>query len=169
MVKQIYCVESTTCNKYPLEQRKIIKRIIQHGFFNLAVLGFMFILVLRMLPDEEKAYTLGPLILILILLPYNIVFSILYLRFYFYDLKEDRIIIRKGVISRREITLYYNKVQNVFVDQDWLDRLFGLYDVHIATADFQSSMAHIDGVNKENSEIIKNIILEKIKRPGDGL
>lgn len=129
----------------------------------------MFVIFLRMLPSdsEEKVYILGPLILILILLVYHPVYNIFYFRFYFYDLKEDRIIIRKGVISRREITIYYGKIQNVFVDQDVLDRFFSLYDVHIATADFQSaSMSHLDGVSKENAEVLRNSLLEKIKKSG---
>jgi membrane protein YdbS with pleckstrin-like domain len=78
----------------------------------------------------------------------------------------------KGVISRNRISIRYEKIQNIFVDQDFLDRIFKLYDVHIATADVQSAtVAHIDGVSKENADRLKSILDEKIKirQKGNGI
>jgi len=103
-----------------------------------------------------------PLIIFLSLL-WSLVYQIFYYRNYFYDIKNDGIIIRKGFIARQEITIDYRKIQNVFVDQDFFDRLFGLYDVHIATADFQSAdIAHIDGVNATNAEVLKSEIIKQV-------
>jgi membrane protein YdbS with pleckstrin-like domain len=42
--------------------------------------------------------------------------------------------------------------------------MLGLYDVHLATAAFTSSpLAHIDGLNEENAEKIRDLLLQKIK------
>jgi membrane protein YdbS with pleckstrin-like domain len=51
----------------------------------------------------------------------------------------------------------------VYVDQDVLDRIMGLYDVHIASATASSGIeAHIDGVEHAGAEGLKKIILDKI-------
>lgn len=95
------------------------------------------------------------------------IYEIFYFRNYFYDLTDKHIVIRKGVVSRNEATISYDRIQNVFIDQDFWDRIFQLYDVHIATADFQSAViAHIDGVSKENSEKLKELLLKNIEKAG---
>lgn len=104
-----------------------------------------------------------PICLIIILL--SCITQFYYYRNYFYDLGEDGIVIKEGVLSRREITIPYSKIQNVFVDQDALDRAFGLYDVHLETAGFGSHyVSHIDGVNQANSEKLRGLILSKMKK-----
>jgi membrane protein YdbS with pleckstrin-like domain len=86
-----------------------------------------------------------------------------YYKAYYYDLKNDAVVIRKGVFIPQEITIPYVKVQNVFVDRDFLDIAFGLYDVHLETAAMGSVLsAHIDGVDNENAAKLKNILLRKI-------
>jgi len=86
-----------------------------------------------------------------------------------YDLGDDIITIRKGVMSTQEITLAYERIQDINVDQDFLDRLFGLYDVRFTTATMSSEKeAHIDGVEKETAESLKQLVLgivkEKLRR-----
>lgn len=85
------------------------------------------------------------------------------MKYYFYELTGKNLTIKKGVFSRNEITLPINRLQDVYVDQDILDRIFGLYDVHVSSATIISgNLSHIDGLNKENSEAIKKLILSGI-------
>lgn len=95
----------------------------------------------------------------------NYLYQRWYFAVYFYDLTPDFIRIRKGPITPREITIPYERIQDVYVDQDLLDRIFGLYDVHLSTATISSGMeAHIDGVEKQAAEGLRTIILETIKQ-----
>ena len=88
----------------------------------------------------------------------------LYIERYYYDCSEQFVTIKKGVFSPVEIHVQYNKIQDVYVDQDILDRIMGLYDVHIASATTASSIeAHIDGVEADVAEKIKNFMLGKIQ------
>lgn len=88
-----------------------------------------------------------------------------YFAVYFYDLTPDFIQIKKGPITPREITIPYERIQDVYVDQDLLDRIFGLYDVHLSSATVSSGMeAHIDGVEKQAAEGLRAILLETIKQ-----
>ncbi len=64
---------------------------------------------------------------------------------------------------RRELTVPYQRIQDVYVDQDVLDVIFHLYDVHISTAtDMSSVEAHIDGLSSTNARIIRDKILERV-------
>ena len=86
-----------------------------------------------------------------------------YFQVYFYDLTDDFIIIKKRVFTPIEITIPYERVQDVYVDQDLIDRIMGLYDVHLSSATISSGIeAHIDGVEKEASDGLRKIILEKV-------
>ena len=93
------------------------------------------------------------------------IYEVFYMKYYFYDLAGKNIIIKKGVFSRNEITLQVNRLQDVYVDQDILDRIFGLYDVHVSSATIISgNLSHIDGLSKESSESVKNLILSSIHK-----
>lgn len=83
---------------------------------------------------------------------------------YYYSADSDFITIKKGVFAPREIHVQYKKIQDVYVDQDILDRIMGIYDVHIASATIASGMeAHIDGVDESTAEGLKNFLLNAIK------
>src|SRR5262249_20790193 len=87
-----------------------------------------------------------------------------YFATYFYELDADFIQIRKGPITPREITIPYERIQDVYVDQDLLDRMLGLYDVHISSATMASGMqAHIDGVEKQAADGLRAKLLAVVK------
>jgi membrane protein YdbS with pleckstrin-like domain len=90
-------------------------------------------------------------------------YQVWYFKVYFYDLTDDFIIIRKRVFTPREISIPYERVQDVYVDQDLLDRIMGLYDVHLSSATISSGMeAHIDGVEKIAADGLRKVILDKV-------
>jgi membrane protein YdbS with pleckstrin-like domain len=87
-----------------------------------------------------------------------------YIRRYYYSNDEHFITIKKGVFAPTEIHVQYAKIQDVYVDQDILDRMMGLYDVHIASATATSGIeAHIDGVEQAAAEGLKNMFLTSMK------
>jgi membrane protein YdbS with pleckstrin-like domain len=92
-----------------------------------------------------------------------------YIRTYYYDGAENFITIRKKFFTPQEIHVLYQKIQDVYVDQDLLDRIMGLYDVHIASATVSSSIeAHIDGVDAATAEGLKNFFLDKVQHGSSG-
>jgi membrane protein YdbS with pleckstrin-like domain len=96
------------------------------------------------------------------------IYEIYYLQNYFYDLSGKNLMIRKGVFTKEEIVLPIARLQDVYVDQDILDRIFGLYDLHVSSATTISGvLSHIDGLNKENANIIKNLILSGIHKENE--
>ncbi len=107
----------------------------------------------------------GSILIFLLRTIYEVWYIKTYIKNYYYSADENFITIKKGVFAPTEIHVQYQKIQDVYVDQDAADRLFfGLYDVHIASATASSGIeAHIDGVNKENAEGLKNFLLKSIK------
>jgi putative membrane protein len=112
---------------------------------------------------KTAAFVTFGVLLLAILLIY--LYQRWYFAVYFYDLTPDFIQIRKGPITPREITIPYERIQDVYVDQDLLDRIFGLYDVHLSTATISSGMeAHIDGLEKQAAEGLRTVLLETVKQ-----
>jgi len=160
---------------YPLRKRKIIKKtiggaiglILFGGFTSLFVMLWLYGSFSREMPPFIVAHrdTLAVLWFVFwaVLLLWNPIRQCFYFRSYFYDITGRNIVIRKGVLARQEISLPFSKITDVYVDQDIIDALLGLYDVHVSTPTHTSSQfAHIDGVNRADSEKLRNLFLERI-------
>ncbi len=161
----------------PLQKVKIVKKSIGATIGVILLCGFVslvFCLVFLFdfegeLPDflqGARYYLLAAWVLfVLLLLAWNPVYQYFYYKRYFYDMDEKNIIIRKGVIAQKEITLPFSRITDIYVDQDLLDVTFKIFDVHISTPTEQSGQfAHIDGVNKEGSQELRQMILDRINK-----
>jgi membrane protein YdbS with pleckstrin-like domain len=165
----------------PLSRRKFIKKFIPVFFraiFTTAIICMLSIFVSEIFvenigPHEVTwsgmgEFALAAIGIYLLIIIGNAFYIRAYIKRYYYDAGEQFITIKKGVFAPTEIHVQYGKIQDVYVDQDILDRILGIYDVHIASATVMSGIeAHIDGVDKEVAERIKNTFLGKIT--GDGV
>jgi len=98
------------------------------------------------------------------------IYEYYYYKLYYYNFDEEKGLIKKGVIKQATGFIRYERLQNVYVDQDFFDRLFGLYDVHYETAGETSGFySHVDGLNKENADILTQFLLEKMKQSSSSL
>lgn len=166
---------SATRERYPLSPSKPIKKTIS------AVVGWVILFVILLgagiplakllassgsfqVPGSWYFLTIvGGLVFLILIFLLNYIYQRLYFNTYFYDFTESFIVIRKGVIMPREISIPYERVQDVYVDQDLWDRIFHLYDVHLSTATWTSGIeAHIDGVEKEAAEGLRSVLLKTI-------
>jgi putative membrane protein len=159
----------TLVEKYPLDGKKPLKKTIAGLFvfiIFLLIFGWSIIfgsVILTAFGFGKIVVLLLFFIILVFVLKY--IYEIYYMKGYFYDATKTELIIRKGVFSRNEITLPFNRIQDIYVDQDILDRIFGLYDVHVSSATIASAfLSHIDGVNKANAEELKKFLLEKVGR-----
>jgi membrane protein YdbS with pleckstrin-like domain len=160
---------SKTREQYPLSLKKPLKKTIPTIISSIVVMAvilgggiFSSVFSCCVFNISFNLFLLIAVILaIACILTYQ--FQVWYFQVYFYDLTDDFIIIRKRVFTPREITIPYERVQDVYVDQDLLDRIMGLYDVHLSSATISSGMeAHIDGVEKEAADGLRKVILEKV-------
>lgn len=168
---------ATLQEKYPLESRKPLKKTIASIWSFIFILIFFVFFSFSFIFSEGRnisqnfnfwiiIYIIVGIFILFIVLKY--IYEIFYMKYYFYDLVGKNLIIKKGVFSRNEITLPINRLQDVYIDQDILDRIFWLYDVHVSSATIISgNLSHIDGLNKENSQAIKSLILSGIHKEND--
>jgi membrane protein YdbS with pleckstrin-like domain len=160
---------SKTREMYPLSRRKIYKKTLASTISGtLMILSILIGLIVSVISMHVSIVFLSSITIILfIILVLNVTFSYLYQKWYYdsyyYDLNEDYIVIRKGPVTPREITIPYERVQDVYVDQDIFDRLFSIYDVHLSSATISSGMeAHIDGVEKTAADGLREFLLRMV-------
>lgn len=163
---------SKTREQFPLSDKKIMKKTIASTISLTILLLISWGIVAFVLGAGRVdasgwlgAATFWSFIFLLVVILLIYLYQRWYFAVYFYDLTDNYIQIRKGPITPREITIPYERIQDVYIDQDILDRIFGLYDVHLSSATVSSGMeAHIDGVEKPAAEGLRSILLETVKR-----
>jgi membrane protein YdbS with pleckstrin-like domain len=156
--------------RFPLSRRKFWKKVLPKFLGGFLVVLFLTLAgVLAFASSQESfwgsffQYFLIGLAIWLVPMAIYAIYVKVYIRRYYYDGGPDFLSIKKGVFAPVEIHVQYRKIQDVYVDQDIWDLIFGIYDVHIASATVTSGMeAHIDGVNKESAEGLKQFLLGKI-------
>lgn len=161
---------SKTREQFPLSEKKPLKKTTYYIISSIGILILLLVGGFALTSFLNWSFEKEFLPIVIFWCIFSIVgnflmyfYQIWYFQVYFYDLTDDFIIIRKRVITPREITIPYERVQDVYVDQDLLDRIFGLYDVHLSSATISSGIeAHIDGVEKEAAGGLRKLILEKV-------
>jgi membrane protein YdbS with pleckstrin-like domain len=163
-------VTSKTREQFPLNPKKIIKKTITSVT---TIIGTYAIAYIIMFPFMAKSLDVLVSVMnrvgmiVLILMPVYILISYLYQRWYFatyyYDLSDDHVTIRKSPLTPKEITIPYERIQDVYLDQDIWDRMLNIYDVHLSSATAMSGIsAHIDGVDQTVAEGLRDLILSKV-------
>jgi putative membrane protein len=103
---------------------------------------------------EEWLYIVITFIVLFVTLP-NIILFYFYFSFY---ITPKEIVIRSGILSRKQRNIPIKKVQNVNIEQNVLMRLLGLSKVVIETAGDVKSEGVLEFVSKADAEEIKTII-----------
>ena len=78
--------------------------------------------------------------------------------------REHDVLFKSGIIATNTIIIPYNRVQHVALHEGWLSRYFGLAKVEIFTAGGNSSDIEIPGIEKEQAEKIKQLLMGKIQQ-----
>jgi len=160
----------------PLEPRKVIKKSLESIIVWLLIV-LMIVFFFSWMPTQAttpgteadinqmasiiKNWTWIGYIAMVVL---SIFYQYLYYKFYYYNFQEDLAEIKKGVVSQATGHVNYPRIQNIYLDQDILDRIMGLYDVHYETAGESSAFySHVDGLNKTNADKLVQFLLAKTK------
>ncbi|MBX7157247.1 MAG: PH domain-containing protein [Verrucomicrobiae bacterium] len=160
---------SKTRQQFPLSTKKVLKKTLANTL--LVTLLFLTVYCVMVIGLVSR-YKISEWLVSSSLFVFGFIFFFIgivyfyqrwYYAVYFYDLAADYIVIRKGAITPQEITIPYERIQDVYVDQDILDRIFGLYDVHLSSATVSSGIAaHIDGLEKSEADGLKHALLKII-------
>ncbi|MEM4663188.1 MAG: PH domain-containing protein [Candidatus Diapherotrites archaeon] len=158
-------ITPTLISKHPLEKSKPLKKTVNLAFYLVIAYLIIFLSCLFMVPQWSMQVFAYGIVILLLLTIANYIHEIYYLKSYYYNFTEDCLLICKGVFNVKEITIPFDRIQNVFVDQDIFDRIFSLWDVHVSTVAPQSIIeGHIDGLNEQNAKALKEMLLSRIKK-----
>lgn len=86
---------------------------------------------------------------------------------YGYNLEPDRIVIERGIIWKRHVSIPYERVQNVDIIRGPLARMFELSDLQIQTAGASTQMmveGRIPGITVDEAKKLKDEILSKVTK-----
>jgi len=87
-------------------------------------------------------------------------------RRYEYELTADTFDIRSGVLSRREREIPYERVQNVDIAQNAVQRALGIAAVRLDTAGGSGSEAHLRYVDRAEADRLQNEISRRKRSAG---
>lgn len=165
---------SKTREQFPLSTKKVIKKTVMKTFIWVIIfLVFGIFTLLASIPEFSDGTGSNPfisatlpIIIILFLITFiTYLYQKWYFAVYFYELTPDFVQIKKGPITPKEITIPYERIQDIYVDQDILDRIFGIYDVHLSSATIASGIeAHIDGLEKKAADGLREVLLNSVKQ-----
>ncbi|MCX8200061.1 MAG: PH domain-containing protein [Candidatus Micrarchaeota archaeon] len=164
-----------TCYVIPLSRKKLIKKTLE-GLVRIS-LGIIVVSLLATMWSAMGylgyAQAISSLVMLALMIvialalvssAFLVAYNYVYIKNYYYDIRPSEIVIRKGVLMKKELSLAYEKVQEVYIDQDLLDKLLGIYDVHVKTAaEHSEDFAHIDGLDGDGAQKIKGMIIANIR------
>ncbi|RDI54951.1 PH domain-containing protein [Flavobacterium glaciei] len=93
-----------------------------------------------------------------------VAFSIIGFKKKGFAFREHDVLFRYGIIATNTIVIPYNRVQHVALHEGFISRYFSLAKIEIFTAGGSSSDIEIPGIDKEQAEKIKQLLMRKIQK-----
>lgn len=84
-------------------------------------------------------------------------------KYYKYSLKKNGFYKEYGIISKKFVTIPYDKIQNIDIRQTLLERILGLHYVMIQTAGnsgISRSEGYLPGLDKQTAESLRDELLD---------
>lgn len=78
--------------------------------------------------------------------------------------REHDVLYRDGVIATTTMVIPYNRIQHVALHEGAISRIFGLARIEVFTAGGHQSDLQIPGIEKEQAENIKQLLMGKIRK-----
>lgn len=91
---------------------------------------------------------------------------------WFFEFTEDNLKIEKGIIWKRYSNVPYERVQNVDIQRGIIARILGFSSVMIQTAGYSATArteGYIPAVDVQEAEKIREFLMKKIRKKGQGL
>ena len=76
-----------------------------------------------------------------------------------YELKTDELVIRDGILEKKERQIPFNRIQNVRIEQKLPHRMFGVADVHIETAGSSGPEAALTVVGLMEARQLRDVVV----------
>lgn len=133
------------------------------------ITNFIFLLVMGVglgvflfFSEESREYWLFLLLAIVVLISLSVVFGKISFKKRGYAFRQHDVLYKSGIISETTTIIPYNRIQHVALHEGFLSRMFGLASVEIFTAGGGDSDIEIPGIEKEQAQKIKQLLMTKL-------
>lgn len=134
-----------------------------HVIRNFWVLGVYF-LVQDLSPLVLFLSAIGMGAILLLALGYSIAY---YYKFLFHiDMARKEFVLQKGVFSSEVISVPLNKIQQVNFNRNILQRIIGVYSVHVDTAGGKDKEVEIKALSREKADHLSEVLMELAGQEG---
>ncbi|WP_323756785.1 PH domain-containing protein [Roseivirga sp.] len=144
----------------PQRQPSVAIGIILIKFFRMTIKAIWPILV-SLIIGRRAGSTFNDIILYVVIgfAAYNLIGSILtYFRFYYY-VKDNAIVLDKGVLRKTRTNIPFERIQTINFSQNLLHRLFNVVSVEIDSAGANKSEISIDALSKDEAIALREYIM----------
>lgn len=149
--------------QFNLLQPNYWKVTLINWFFFFLIVGVGVGAALFFIPELSE-FKAGIIITFAVLLSLVIFFSRMSFKKKGFAFRNHDVLFRHGIIATSTIVIPYNRVQHVALHEGFISRYFGLAKIEIFTAGGSSSDIEIPGIEKEQAEDIKQLLMGKIQK-----
>lgn len=139
---------------YNHERRLNILTIFYRAIISLP--GFVIILYFATIQSSAEDWINILLIMLFALLTFPFIF--LHWYYYTFYITSKEIVIKSGVVSRRQRNIPIERIQNIEITQNFLQRILGIAKVLIETAGGSETEGMLEYVSKKDAEDIRYVI-----------
>jgi len=134
--------------------------IVAHGSFKVLKALIIPIIIAFLKPSENKHYLIiGPLALLVIAI---IISYLWYRKFTFYLNKEKQeFVVNKGILNHDQIIIQLDKIQQVNINQNVLQKIIGVYGLKIDTAGASGEEVVIYAIDEQSAYNLKEHLLNR--------
>ncbi len=136
------------------------------------ILGLILYFGVEFTMTNSLLISIGAGVILLILL---VSWIVMFYNRYMFQVQKDGIEIKRGILWKKDITIPYDRVQNVDIDRGPIQQLIGIYNLNVFTAGTASENQAIFGAEGylpgvKNAEKVRDTILERVQESEeDGL
>ncbi|GGE12527.1 PH domain-containing protein [Psychroflexus salis] len=110
--------------------------------------------------ENYSVYLVAGIIVLVIL---QFIFSYLSYLKYQFQIQQKAFIVQKGVIKRSKVEIPFHRIQNINLQQNILQQVFGVVGFQIETAGESASEIKIKALSQTTAKQLKNALLEDVK------
>jgi membrane protein YdbS with pleckstrin-like domain len=114
--------------------------------------------------EELFGFQLQLISITIVLIVLILLFSRIAFRKKRFAFRNHDVLFKHGIIATNTIVIPYNRIQHVALHEGLVSRYFGLAKIEIFTAGGSSSDIEIPGIEKEQAENIKQLLMGKIQK-----
>lgn len=121
----------------------------------------IYLLALPFISESVREYILFFYLGIILLVVLQFIYTYILFKKYTFYLSDDGFHLQKGLFNRREIEIPFDRIQNINLQQNFLQQILSVVGLDIETAGESKAEVQIKALRKEDAEELKSLLLRR--------